>query len=338
MLLNKTQLKPIKLSLVVFCLFCFLFLGGKVFANPSSGITVSPANITISVSNKNPNSEEVVSIRNNFDTTIRLNAGMYGVDIQDGRLTPTSEPSKELSDVVTLSQTDITLQPKQSINIKMLVRNNDKLSPGGHYGSLLIKQVTDSQKSIGLQPAINVITYVVKEDGAIRKLELKDPQLPKIMFRLPDSTSLTLANKGNIAVIPRAVISFVNGNKVYAKTVINEGSLPIFPENELSFKGDFQKTQQSWLPGIYMYLAQYRYNGDPQQSVFSKKILVVPYQFIIFTVTVLVVIYLCRKRIKKILLKLKNKSKSVKKPKTKESPKAMDIIAPKNKQKNSPKA
>jgi len=281
--------KKFKLYLITIGLFGLLLTPG-VHANNGS-ITVAPAFLRVSLSKQTPVQEETVSVRNNFQVPVRLSASLYGVDQESGNLTAKDEPDPELTKVISLSQTEFTLQPNQSINIKLSVRDSPDLTPGGHYASLLIKQIAEPGSGVGLQSAVSVTIYVIKEDGAKRDLSLKPLYISSIRLTMPTQESLTFSNKGNVAVTPRASTKIESGGKIFATGTVNEGSLPVYPGKELTLSSNLSTLKRAWLPGKFNIQIKYRYSGASEEQKINQSFWCLPWQFLIFTALFIALCY-----------------------------------------------
>ncbi len=291
----------------------------------TNSISVAPAFMRLSLSAAHPLDEQTVSLRNDFEVPVELTASINAVDVQSGKLIPKQDPDPVLGKSVYLSMTDFTLAPKQSINLKILFQNSDQLPPGGHYAALLIRQVGVSTKGVGLQPVINVGIYVIKEDGAKRQLRLDPVAIPSVLMALPKNIKATFVNDGNVTLIPRGVTTLSDGPNIVAKSVLNDASLPVFLGQKLTLQSQLNHYKTLWLPGRYKFEVRYRYDGQDEQSVYSRWVWIIPLRFIVMSSLIVAICVVFRRKIKSQIKKLVLRFRRAKKP-SKQPGKSMDII------------
>jgi hypothetical protein len=296
-----------KILAIAACALVISFAHFRPAITAPGSVSVSPAFINTSVSSAEPERVETVTIKNNFDYKIRLAAIPYGVDKQSGRVSATEVPDEVLEQVITISDTDFSLEPDQSVNLKLLIKNSPKLSPGGHYAAILIKQIDEKGKDVGIEQAVGISLYIIKEDGAIRSLRLDFPSMPRIRFSLPEQMGLSFENTGNVVVIPRASNSINSGSNVIAQGAVNENSQPVSPGNKIELPSDLKQLSPVWLPSKMIQNVSYRYDGQDGAETVSQSFIYVPWQFALF---VSLIIGLCiwqRKNIKALPKKIRNK-------------------------------
>ena len=281
--------------------------------NNASGITVSPALATITIGADTTSGTATVTIKNNFSAVVNLNAAIKSVDQDNGILVPSGELDAELQKLITLSIQDFTLQPNESKDVVITVKNTASLRPGGTYASLVVRQISGSDNTIGLQTAVGAGIFVIKEDGAVRELQAQNIAVNRFVLQSPSSVSLMFKNTGNVHIVPRGQIVVVNANNetFYRKGVINQESFTLLPGKSLRFEIPLQKLKQTFLPSRQKVVIQYRYDGSEQITSISKTIVVVPfYIFIILAALIIVVGY--GVKTKKIRLRIRRVKKQKK--------------------------
>ncbi len=292
-------------------------------------ITVSPTYSKISVSETNPSTDENIVVTNNFDHNVRLSIGLYGVNKDSGKPSSNSEIDPILAGIISLSETDVSLLPRQSRNIKLHVENSNQLAPGGHYTSVLIKQIDDSISGVGFVPAVSVSVYIIKEDGAIRSVQFSTPAQPKYFFKLPNSIKVSAKNSGNVVIIPKAYISLGKGSDIYRSAVVNEASQPLAPSDEYSSNVPLKSVKSIWLPSKVDLQIQYRYQGSDSVQQINQVFWYIPWQTILFGISVMAIIIWQRNSIR-LLIRRFNRlfSKKSRKPLTskQEEPKLIDGV------------
>lgn len=282
--MNTPSLSPtptIKRLLQSLVLLTLLFAGGlwhSQTASAAGGITVAPAFLRVSVSNKQPVQDVAVAVKNNFSGPIALDASISSVDQRRGLLVPTEKASPDLTNIVSVVPAQFELQPGQSINLSLKITNSIQLSPGGHYAALLIKQAYVEGSNVPLKPILSISLYVIKEDGAVRKISLLTPELPSLALRVPKSVDLTFQNIGNVDVVPRATLLLAgHGGQVYAKGVVNEESIPVFPNGQVKLRSTLTTLHKIRWPGRYQLYVQYRSDGQKETKLVRADFLYTPW-------------------------------------------------------------
>lgn len=243
------------------------------------GVTVAPAIANISLSKTEPHQVLSISVRNNFTSPVELTANLAVLALENGRLIPKDQPDQEVAAYTTLTPQQFRLTPNQSINIHLEFNDQDSLAPGGHYAQLLIKSTNPNpQAGIGLQPAISVILYITKEDGAVRALGLSNLTIPKINFVWPTEVNLEFINSGNVLVVPRAQASLNRGPTILSSTAVNQESIPVFSEHRIHLLARFSNQRFQWLPGRYNITVQYRYDGSDDLKLLQQSFWYFPWQ------------------------------------------------------------
>lgn len=238
-------------------------------APPKGGITVAPALLTTQVGSKQTQTSATIGIRNNFEVPVTVTAELNGFDVRNNALVPTINAEKNLAGVVTLSPTEIVIEPGSSKNITVSVHDTPGLSPGGHYLSILLTEAAVNSSlgtsQLSLRPAVSATLYVIKEDGAVRRLQAQSFKLKHSLFSLPQTADITFSNPGNVAVIPRGSVR-LQANKladgVIAQGIINQASAPVFPQATITLQSQLRKLSTSRWPGRYQAVLEYRYDGQ----------------------------------------------------------------------------
>lgn len=281
----------------------------------AGGITVSPALATITIGADTTSGTATVTIKNNFSAVVNLNAAIKSVDQDNGILVPSGELDAELQKLITLNVQDFTLQPNESKDVVITVRNTAALKPGGTYASLVIRQISSPDTTIDLQTAVGAGIFIIKEDGAVRELQAQDISINRFVLQPPSSVSLTFKNTGNVHIVPRGQIVVVNTNNetFYEKGIINQESFTLLPGKSLSFEIPLQKLRQTFLPSRQKVIIQYRYDGSEQITSISKTILIVPFYMFVILIALIIAVGYCVKT-KKIRLPIHRSSKQKKAP------------------------
>jgi hypothetical protein len=275
---------------IIWALLPFLFIPLKAAAAVSpmpTGITVTPALITAQVGSKQHQTSATIGIRNNFDVPITISVSLNGFDIQNNALVPNVAADKPLSGVVSLSPSSIVLPVGASRNITVVVHDIPALSPGGHYLSILLAETaTDASVSAGqvsFRPAVSATLYVIKEDGAVRKITASKLILKRSLFSLPSVVNITYNNDGNVTAVPRGVLQILtaSGYGVVAQGIVNRRSAPVYPAAAITLQTVLKQLRPSLVPGRYRAVLQYRYDGQEISQELSQTFWYIPKLFIV---------------------------------------------------------
>lgn len=268
--------KAVVVLLVAACCLVASGRGGSVLAQEAAdgGITVAPSRATLEIAKGATSGSVPVSVRNNYDQTVSFETAVWGVkQLHDGSLSPSDDPGATINDALSVIPHSFALEPGQSINAQITVQDSSRLSPGGQYAAIIIKQIDSAGRNLSLSPAVSVITFIIKEDGAVRKLSTSSITESGSLFRLPDRVTASFINEGNLSVVPRASVQVRGPNGAIVKTgVLNQESLWAPPSNTLKVQADLIVLTRAWIPGRYSTHVFYRYDGsdDTREVVVSR--------------------------------------------------------------------
>lgn len=312
-------MKKLKLNVIGIIIMVILLIASVVFAlvsiaaaqtppsqpQPTSGISVSPGIIAMSVSSDTPAQATVVSITNNFDTSVSIDAELRKIDENAGLLVPTGPIDESLSKSLTISDTEIVIAPKTKREITVTFQNLDTLSPGGHYATLLLTQVADTNNQLSIRSAVSVNIFASKKDGERQSLKVQAFKAPSWLFKRPTSASLDFVNEGNVYLTPRASVQLLDrhGNSL-ANGVANQGSQPLFPGKTLHSDVKLVKSDSVLYPQKLTVLALYRADGQTESQPILQSFWYIPPFFaasIIALIALPILLLLNRKRLPKII-------------------------------------
>jgi hypothetical protein len=129
---------------------------------------------------------------------------------------------------------------------------------------------------------------VVKEAGAIRDVKVTAIHDDSKLWRSASLATTTFTTSGNVAVVPRGVISVYDplGRSV-GDGVVNEESLQLLPKSELKLQAKINPSSMSLLPGRYTTKIVYRYDGSDNQMVATVRHVVIPPLSVLFGLMIL---------------------------------------------------
>lgn len=261
-------------------LFVALASQGVAYAadTPTSGITVAPANLTLSLPKGQSVQDGVISIRNNATKTVHLSANIGGIqETNNGSFAPSHTIEPALAKVLSIAQTDIVLDGGRSINLKVQVRDTPELTPGGHYASVLIRDIETEGGNVVLSHAVSVRIFIIKETGAVRSVNIDGISDNGGLFRVPSVTTVTFGNPGNVGVVPRASINIYDPRgRLVANGVLNTESVTVQPGKQAQLRTVLTGLAHAWWPGSYEQRITYRYEGSDEQLTGSVRLFVIP--------------------------------------------------------------
>lgn len=259
------------LSLIVI----FLLLIVKPVHAAGGTITVMPQLTQIDLNTDSPTAK--IQYTNNTGTTIELALSVENVtELEDrnpvGILDPKDSQNYKysLSSWVDLSTQTLILNPGESKEITVNV-NKEKLSPGGHYGSILaeIEELSDNKK-IKVTGVLASLLFVRASTGnEIEEAKLPFFGLSEGSISFPDAFIMRFQNTGNVDLTPYGLLEIKDlKGKTVAKGIVNEDSLITLPEAIRTYTIPVNLLQKIILPGKYTALLSIHY-GKSHKTIAS---------------------------------------------------------------------
>ena len=178
-----------------------------------------------------------------------------------------------LANWMTLPGGDTVMIPaSQTQRIKVMITNRSDLTPGGHYGAVIVTAAsTDTVKSnVGISQQLVSLVFVKKLGGEKYGLRLNEMLADQVKGQLPQSVKLNFASTGNVHVTPRGYIEVTDPKgKLVAKGIINPDSSLILPGASRQLNTVLQSVASSGAVGQYKITAHYRYDGEEDFQVQS---------------------------------------------------------------------
>jgi hypothetical protein len=268
-------------------------------ANPTpTGISLTPFEEQLSLQPTDSAKTFDLSLSNHTSATQQLNLTTedFGVSNDSGgiRLEKSGSYAKRygLAAWMSLAKPSVILAPSQSTSVVVTISNRSSLTPGGHYGAVVVG--IDSNPGGSNQVAVNQqllsLVLVNKTGGDHYDLALAKAVPNGNWRQLPTAVQLQFNNPGNIHVVPRGLVKLVGpSGTVIAQGVINGQSAFILPgtDRDLEVPLTTVATTKPW-PGPYRVVVQYRYDGI---SVYATKRYFVDYidlgSYFIFVIVVI---------------------------------------------------
>ena len=188
---------------------------------------------------------------------------------------------------------NVNLAAGQSIHLPVLVQNRDDLTPGGHYGAVVLSAGSGTtNNNISFNQQLTALIFLKKLGGDRSGLELESIT-PK-ESDVPSSVALRFKSTGNVFVLPRGYVTVTDpAGKLVAKGIINPDSAFVLQGTSRVLITIMQPVADAKLVGTYKITAYYRYVG---QNNFSQKSIYFQHgalpKFVIYIVVLTVVILL----------------------------------------------
>jgi hypothetical protein len=165
-----------------------------------------------------------------------------------------------------LPQKSITLQPKQTQTIQDQILNLPDLSPGGHYGALMLQAnnpgSSDVSNKVSVRPIASSLLFITKLGGDTHKLSLSGVIFSRTLFSLPKSVDLRFHNDGNSHVVPRGNVYLrTAGGKLISQGTVNEDSNLVLPETYRQLNVRLHETGGLVPSGKYSLQVDFRFDG-----------------------------------------------------------------------------
>ena len=266
-----SRLKP---SLIVAAVFSILFGLGNLHAFAASGTTISPAFQEFDVLPSQTTNSQSFSISNNDNVTITYNLSAVDMGALDDTggivfsgLKTDFTQKYGLAKWINLPASEVTVAAHATQAVDFEILNDDSLRPGGHYGAIIIKAITDTteqaKNSVQLDPQAASLILVKKIGGDVYDLKLNPPKTNTVYAGLPSSLDLSFHNAGNVHVVPRGTVIIKNpSGLVVSKGIINPDSSLILPDHNRTFKVAMSDYKKLVWPGKYSIEYTYRYDGQ----------------------------------------------------------------------------
>jgi hypothetical protein len=193
-----------------------------------------------------------------------------------------------LTSWIELEKDGLVVDSNSSQSIKIKIKNRESLSPGGHYAAIMAK-LEDEKKwedritEVDFTQSMATLIFARKIGGEIYGLELKNREIDKGVFNLPQKIQLRFQNTGNVHLTPRGLIKIIDplGREIL-RGAVNDGSSIILPETFRIMPVYLKKMAVAFLPGKYRLDIEYRYDGKNDFTAVQQTIFLVPSIFVLF--------------------------------------------------------
>jgi hypothetical protein len=194
-----------------------------------------------------------------------------------------------------LPTSSLVLQPKQTVKVSADILNLGTLSPGGHYGALMVSPDDGTSgattNNVSVHPIASSLLFVTKLGGDTHKLGLSGVDVKHTLFSLPSSVTLRFHNDGNTHVTPRGTVTLSTPQgRVIGRGIINEDSNIVLPETYRQLSVPLKKVASAYATGRYVLNVSFRFDGINQYRQYQTSFLYFPVLALIILVVILAVV------------------------------------------------
>jgi hypothetical protein len=216
----------------ILCFGILLIFSLKVLA-----LTISPAKIALSA-NPGETIEFRMSVRNDLDKSATFYSTIENLTVKGGE-EPVFLPADFGLPTWIEVQKEITLGPKERVEIPVLIRVPKDAPPGGHYAAIFWQTAPPDRKEpgIGIVTKVGALILLEVSGEVVEKAEVLSFGAEKKFFtHLPVNFSFDLKNEGNVHIIPEGRVYIKN---LFGKTVtslnVNPGGFYALPQTTRRF-------------------------------------------------------------------------------------------------------
>jgi hypothetical protein len=252
---------------LLICLFVYLFIAKPAHGATRNTITVLPQLTQLDLTVDKPEAE--IFYTNNSSATIELSLSLQDVrELEDrnpvGILDPKDAANYKysLSSWAYLDRQNLTINAGETQSVKVTITKN-KLSPGGHYGSVLaeIHQTPSQGKIVQVKGVLASLLFVRASTGnQIEEAKVNSLGTDNSGITFPEKIFFRFQNTGNVDLTPYGLLEIKdNQGHTVAKGIVNEDSLITLPEAIRKYAIPVKMLQQIIVPGKYKAILSLHY-------------------------------------------------------------------------------
>lgn len=245
-----------------------------------SGLTISPPLRDVTLGPGLLETSAELTLQNNTDQAVRASLrladlralGQYGGNSLDkaGGLAG----KYDLANWISLPDGDtVTIASKQTVTVKVKIVNRSDLSPGGHYGAIIVTtspSKTTTQSNVSLNQQLVSLLFIKKLGGENYGLQLASSDFKK-SGGIVNELKTTFKNTGNVHVVPRGYVEVTDPTgQVVSKGIINQDSAIILPDSSRQYVTLMQSVAPYGKSGIYNVTTYYRYDDKQDFTEYTQ--------------------------------------------------------------------
>ncbi|KKR31689.1 MAG: hypothetical protein UT63_C0063G0002 [Candidatus Gottesmanbacteria bacterium GW2011_GWC2_39_8] len=255
-----------------FIIFSLLLLlpDSIVQAKEVQGISITPPFQELVILEKDNQVPFSIEFRNQTDTnkTLRFSVIDFGSLDESGGVAflgnagEAIEKKYGLASWIILEKDNMELDPGGKQILKVTVENRESLSPGGHYGAIMVYVGKEEEASlVSFTQVISSLVFVKKTGGEKYGMNLAEKSYIKNKLFFPRQVNLRFQNTGNVHLVPRGVVTVTDWiGRTIGKGIINQETGRILPESFRIYPVVLEMIGSPILPGMYNVDIDYRYS------------------------------------------------------------------------------
>jgi hypothetical protein len=271
-----------------------------------NGITISPAFQDVTLTQEKDAETFKFSVTNNTSEPHEFSLSVvdFGSLDESGGVLFVGETERKLnyhyglSSWVTLERDRLVVEPKRTETVKVSVINKESLSPGGHYGAVMLSPVSSTERptKVQINQVLSSLLFVRKQGGEIYNFGLKSYEAEGHIFKIPDEAQFRFQNAGNVHIVPRGTVTVTDPKgRLVKRGIINTGSAIILPESFRQVKDKLESVGVAWLPGTYTMTVAYRIDGQDAAKTLTSSYFYISFWYVIgvvllFAVAIMMVV------------------------------------------------
>lgn len=260
-------------KLILLALLGVLCLVSYKTAHSNQGVGLSPSIQEIVMKEADKSVEFEVDVTNFTSSPVEFDVSLmdFGSLDESGGIAFLGRPGQEATDFglkkwMSVENPNFRLEPGKSNAVKVTITNSSDMSPGGHYGAVVVSSKApepNDNDGVSVLPAASSLVLLKKQGGKEASLDLSSLKASSSLIRLPNSAELRFENKGNIHLVPRGTVElFSPSGGIVGRATVNESSGFILPKSNRAYAVSLgQDSNSPWLPGRYKLVMTWRWDG-----------------------------------------------------------------------------
>ena len=234
-------------------------------AAESQSIVVQPAKTEVT-GRPGQNIKESFIVINRGNSTVKLTLSVKDFRITDenGKMEFFNKEQEPASDWIIPQFVEIGVTPLQTKKVEFIVSIPKDISPGGHYGAIILETKEENSSQTKKFGTLVLLTVLGKD--AVSGGKISDFSISKAQDQDPIKINLSLQNSGNTHLTTQGNIIFTNwkGEKIGE---YNPGELTVFPGTTRNFSWEWRDHS---LSGFYTAEVKLTNSAKPDQKLESK--------------------------------------------------------------------
>ncbi len=258
--------------LLLFSALFLLFSPPQVSAQAGvKGVTISPATKQLSITADQPQVHFSLAVTNHTSQAMALTASTKdfgGLEQSGGLFFLGAEPDRQwdthrLTPWLQITPASFSLAAGQTQVIEVTVKNDNNLTPGGHYAAVVITLSSQSSSNVAINQSLTSLLFVNKLGGETAGLRVEQVKPDRAWWGEVKGVQVGFDNTGNTHVVPRGQVIVTDpAGRTIAKGVLNPASQIMMPLNKQSFEAILEQRHLPWWPGTYTLVLSYRFDGQ----------------------------------------------------------------------------